>query len=138
MATAPPTAASLTAFVPTRLVNPLNGSHGHWATSARRVKTHREATALAMWAALRTPVEGTSWRIVAPPERPKRVTFTLHVARRFDSDALPAICKPFRDELQALRLIHHDGPDSGHVFAYAQRVQKPTGVAITVTLEATP
>lgn len=128
----------LTVFVPCRLTNPLNGSHGHWRTAAKRVKAHREATHAVIWAALRNNPERVLWEIRVPAATPKRVTFCCHVVRRFDSDALPGMCKPFRDALQdhGVRLIHSDGPDSGHHFQYSQVVAKPLGVMITVTLAA--
>jgi len=137
--TTPLVADTLVVFVPCRLVNPLNGSHGHWSTSAKRVRRHKEATYAVIWSALRNP-QGAGrvlWRITAKPETPKRVAFVFHVARRFDPDALPAIAKPFLDALQApgVRLIHSDGPDSGHVVTYAQVTgYTPHGVEITVAL----
>lgn len=123
--------ATLTVFVPVRLVNPLNGAQGKWRETARRRRMHHDAVHAAIHAAL-----GRAWKVEAPPDQPKRVTFTLHVARGFDSDAWPAICKSFRDALAdpAIGLIHDDGPDSGHVFEYRQVVKKPTGVEIVVAL----
>jgi hypothetical protein len=137
--TAPPArlvADTLTVFVPARLVNPLNGSHGHWSGSAKRVKLHRDATAAAVWAALRDPRAGVHWHITAKPSTPKVVTFTLYVGRRFDSDATGAICKPFRDALQDVGLVHSDGPDSGHTFEPPTQLVDRTrrGVEITVRL----
>lgn len=125
------TADSLTVFVPTRLVNPTNARE-HWATRAKRAKMQREAVC---WSVLEAM--GGMW--VAPvggrhAKRPKRITLTGHVARKFDTDGLQAALKSCRDGLIDCGLIHSDGPDSGHSFTYRQVVSKPVGVTISVAL----
>lgn len=138
-------ADSLVVFVPTKLVN-LKNERSHWTVKARRTKTQREAMALEVYYALNCadyfsgkPWQQTAglkgaWKITAKPTTPKRVTFTAHVARKFDDDSLPITMSPFRDGLQDCGLIHSDGPDSGHDFIYKQVVAKPTGVEIRVEL----
>ncbi len=119
---------TLEVFVPMRPVNPLNRREHHFARWKRSQK-ERELLAMALWATLRA--DGTT--VTATPESPKHVTFTVHCARLFDEgDNLAAVCKHLRDELIPLGLIHSDGPDSGHVFEYAQVVQQPLGVQLTV------
>jgi hypothetical protein len=136
----PPIAAedALTVFVPMQPVNPLNARE-HYHAKARRVAKERAAVAQAVWVALRTPAPGSRmsvWRITAKSSTPKRVDFTVHVSRRFDDDALPAICKASRDALQDVGLIDTDGPDAGHEFTYAQIVRKPLGVTIAVRVKS--
>jgi hypothetical protein len=126
----------LTVFVPTRLVNPTNARE-HWSARSKRAKAQRDAVALAVWSALRDPVRWKRtvvWRITALPTTPKRISLVGHVARRFDTDGLQAAMKSVRDGLQDCGLIHDDGPDSGHTFTYSQRVAKPLGVSITISM----
>ena len=121
---------ALVVLVPLKPVNPLNARESHF-TRYRRGQREREALAAALLLELRT--RGVS--ITAKPEAPKRVTFTVHAKRLYDEgDNLASVAKHLRDELISLGLIHADGPDSGHVFRYAQRVAKPTGVEIRVEL----
>ena len=120
-------ALTLTVFVAGRLTNPLNGSWGGWFKHARIAKDWRERTAQAFWVE-----KHTHGRWVLNPMAAKRVTFTAHVGALWDSDNLPAAVKPLRDALQWV-VIHSDGPKSGHVFCYAQVVDRDRrGVAITV------
>ena len=117
---------TLTFFVPGKVTNPLNGSHGHWRVRAAWAKRWRTQTELRCFGARVTHMGWTlSWT-------PKRITFTVHVARRFDDDNLAAICKPIRDGLQG-SIIHNDGPDCGHTFIYQQIVDRDNrGVEVTV------
>jgi hypothetical protein len=128
---------SMTSFafwVSTRLVNPTN-ERGHWSARARRSTAQRDAVAQSVWTTLRASQAGIVWRLATPATTPKTVTFTAHVARKFDSDGLQAAMKSIRDGLQDCGLIHSDGPDSGHVFEYAQLVDRARrGVEITVRL----
>lgn len=117
-----------TIFVPGKLVNVLNGSHGHWSRRARWAKQWRERAYLTM---LTTPkfMQAVSAGDAATP---KRITFTAHTHNRVDSDGLAAMLKPSRDALKDAGIIHDDGPDSGHVFEYAQVIDRAhRGVAIT-------
>jgi hypothetical protein len=128
-------ADTLTVFVATTLVNPTNARE-HWSARSKRAGRQREAVALAVWAALRTPRDHRIVsHITAKPTTPKAITLVGYVARKFDDDGLQAAMKSVRDGLQDCRLIHSDGPDSGHVFEYAQVVDKTRrGVEITVRL----
>jgi len=52
-----------------------------------------------------------------------------------DEEGVNAACKPLRDGLVDARVIHSDAADSGHVFSYAQIVDRARrGVEITVEL----
>lgn len=118
----------LEVWVPGPLTNPMNGSHGHWSTHYRWAKDWRERTHQHLFAAI------GAFRLYNPREA-KRVIFTAHTARRWDTDNLAAGMKPCRDALKDAGLIHDDGPDSGHRFEYAQRIDRQhRGVLITVTL----
>lgn len=121
-------------FIPGKLVNPLNGSHGHWSRSAK----YREG-----WR--RSVIDHAvleHWRETFPlPASDKRITFRAHVWNLFDEgDGLPATCKPIRDALgpgkpgkRGAGIIHSDAPDSGHRFVYEQVVdRKHPGVEITI------
>jgi hypothetical protein len=55
------------------------------------------------------------------------------VGALWDDDNLPAAIKPVRDGLVDGRVIHADGPESGHTFVYRQVVDRARrGVEITV------
>jgi hypothetical protein len=127
----------LTVFVATKLVNPTN-ARGSWHAGAGRARQQREAVASVVWAALRDPHAGIQWHITAKPTTPKMIHFCAHVGRRFDTDGLVSSLKHVRDGLQDCGLIANDGPDSGHIFTYAQVVDRARrGVQITVTLRET-
>ena len=87
-------------------MNPLNVRE-HWATRAARARAQRRA----VWAAMR-------WVRIWPfgPEYPKRITMHAHVWRLMDSDGLVAALKACRDGLIDAKVIHDDGPGSGHLF----------------------
>lgn len=117
----------LTFFVRGIVKNPLNGSHGHWRVRAAWAKQWRQQTIYAADKAM-----GCAFHVESMDD-PRRITFTAHVARRFDDDNLAAICKPVRDGLQDAGIIHNDGPDCGHTFVYKQVVDKVNrGVEVTV------
>ncbi len=116
----------LQVFVPGPLRNPMNGSHGHWSKHARWARQWRERTHLAVLEA------GVSWAGLRENQE-KRVTFLLHTHNRVDSDALGPMVKPCRDALIDVGLIRDDGPNSGNVFEYAQKIDRARrGVRITI------
>lgn len=117
----------LDVFVPGRVRNPLNGSHGHWRTRAAWAKGWRHNT----WLRITQAPLGATPRWVAT--EPKRVTITLHVWRWFDSDAMGPCAKPCRDALVDAGVVDSDGPKAPHEWIYGQRVdrQRP-GVRIVV------
>lgn len=126
---------ALVLWLPGQILNPLNvgawGLHKHrrWAKARRE-----QASEHARVAMLRSP----AWRAV-DPAAPKRVEFFAVVAKSFDGDGLQAALKPTRDGLADARLIHHDGPKSGHAFVYDQRGtrKEPPGVRVTIALMET-
>ena len=121
---------TLTLFVPGRLINPLNGSWGHWSKHARLAQAWRDRTSLACYQALRTR-RLPAW--LYPPSAPKVITFLVQTGAPWDDDALPAAVKPIRDELVSLGIIHADSKASGHRFDYDQVVKRyDRGVTITV------
>lgn len=119
-------------FVECKLRNPLNGSHGYWASAAgwrKRLREKTRVTALCSEFARR--------RDRAFAARPKRVEFRAHVWNLYDQDGLRAALKPVLDGCRDCGLIHSDGPGSGHVFAYAQQIDRARrGVEVTVDLLA--
>ena len=130
---------TLTIFVPGRLTNPMNGPHGHWSTRAKWAREWRQRTGAAI---LHHVAQHRAGRQLGPyGERlgvvlgeAMHVSFLLHTWNAVDSDALGPMVKPCRDALIDMRLIHSDAPDSGHVFEYAQVVnRKARGVTITIT-----
>jgi hypothetical protein len=120
---------ALVVWVPTRLVNPTN-EHGHWRLRAHRAKTQRAAIQASVLNAMGRP--SFTHFAFTPDHIPKRITLTGHMARRLDPDNFVSACKTIVDGLRDAKVIHSDGPDSGHRFVYAQRVAKPTGVEIRV------
>ena len=109
--------------VPITPQNPLNGSlaRAHWSVKRKWIEALKAAT----WTAIYDQVDTLWYR---SPEAPRRITFTLEVAQLWDTDALPAACKPIRDALLGrpvgrmvmLQLVHSDGARSGHRFRYRQ------------------
>lgn len=117
----------LDVWIPGKLVNPLNGSHGHWSTRARWAKTRREQAQTVYLAYICV----TGRRAV--PSAPKIVTFTARVWNEFDDDGLRAALKPHRDALKDMRLIQDDRPSAGHEFRYHQQIDRTRrGVAVRV------
>lgn len=121
----------LAVFIPGKVQNPLNGSHGHWSKRARWAKTRREKAQMCILVAIRNSIKR-----FADPAMPKLVTFTATVWNEFDSDGLAAALKPTRDALVDMRVLHNDRPSSGHAFIYEQVVARgkksEPGVAIRV------
>jgi hypothetical protein len=120
----------LDVFVPGRLRNPLNGSWGGWRKHARLARDWRERTAQRIFLA------GSGRMTPAFLTAKKRVIFTAHVGRLWDSDNLPAALKPVRDGVAQHCCGGDDGPRSGHVFEYRQAVHQERGVAIHVEVLA--
>lgn len=119
----------LSVFVPGPLMNPKNMSAmGLWK-HRRYMKTWRERTGhYLLQASLAYPQRRWPW----PPELPKRVAFTAHTAREWDDDGLAYGLVSVRDALRDMRLIQDDAPRCGHVFTYAQVIDKLRGVTILV------
>lgn len=135
-------AGALTVFVSGRPRNPSNGSHGHWTKHARWAKSWRDCTASSVLDVLDVPdtrpAERAGWPWGA--KAPKKITFTIYGASRFDDDNVRAVCKPVRDGLKDMHVIDDDRPSAGHVFEYSQA--KPTrkagsvyGISIRIELK---
>lgn len=119
----------LVLWLPGGLINPMNSTMFLWK-HRRWARTRREQSAeVARVALLRDFV----WRDVEPAA-PKRVEFLAIVPKRFDDDGLRAALKPSRDGLADARLIHHDGPKSGHLFLYAQHGTRSSAPGVHVTI----
>ena len=117
-------------FVGGALRNPLNGSlsRAHWSHKSRWAKEWKHRTRVAL-------LEARPWPpALLEPADPKRITFTAHVAGKWDDDSIPAAIKPARDALIG-NVIHSDAPDSGHEFIYAPAVidRKHRGIQIAIT-----
>jgi len=119
----------VTLFIPCTLVNPLNGSHGHWSQRARSAKTQREKAQMYILAALNG----------APRPNPhtlKRITFTAYTYNAFDGDGLQASLKNIRDALKDMQIVDDDRASLGHQFVYEQQISRgkhaKRGVQITV------
>jgi hypothetical protein len=104
-------------FVPGVLTNPMNGSHGHWDKHRRWAKGWREKASLYM-------LHAWGRRHGVDPKVPKRVTFTAYVGAEWDDDNLRAGLKPTRDALKDMLIVHDDKPSAGHVFEYAQKIER--------------
>ena len=121
----------MTVWLPGLLVNPTNGSRGHWSKHSRWAKSWRDRTCMQILA-----VVGASRRHGIYPKAPKLVTFTAHVGAEWDDDGLSSALKPCRDALQDMRIIDNDRPSAGHQFIYEQVYPTPRqsrGVRIDVT-----
>ena len=108
----------LIAWVPGRLTNPLNSSHGHWTKRAKEQKRWRERTFLCCTDAMRRA------KYQVPGEAPKVVVLTAYVWNLYDEDGLAAALKAVVDGLRDARLIHDDGPKGGHRFARRQVINR--------------
>lgn len=125
------TLEALEVFVPGPLYNPLNGPHGHWAQRAWWVRNVRTRTHGAL---LHAQALGR-----CSPAAPKRIEFLAQTGGTWDDDNLRAGLKPVRDALQDAGIIHSDAPRSGHVFVYAQVIDRAhRGVRITITPRGAP
>ena len=121
----------LAVFVPGKLRNPMNGTHGHWSKHARWAKTWRERTC---WAVFESAYRGAGvvgvnmgrmlLALEMQPDRPKVVTFHAIVPSKFDDDNLPPCCKPIRDALKDMGVINDDRTSAGHTFVYEQEAKR--------------
>ena len=110
---------------------------GHWTKKAGYQKRLREKTqAVAFVAAAEVdrgywPLIGTT--VVA--RQPKCIELTAYVWNYFDThDGLRNALKPVVDGLVRARVIHSDAHACGHLFLYAQILdRKRRGVAISIT-----
>ena len=112
-------------FVPGQLVNPLNGSHGHWRVRYAVAQRWKVRTRLA-------------WLEAGQPEWPRSAhfTFTAYTARLWDEEeGVMAACKHVRDVAVRSICSSDDSPTSGHAFSYRQEVRPPgeRGVLIEVS-----
>lgn len=118
-------------FIPGALRNPLNGSlsRAHWSVRSKWANGWKDRT---VWA-LRSgaPLYQQAYDSMRLAE-PKLVRFLAQTGARWDDDNLPAGIKPIRDALIGY-VIHSDAPGSGHLFEYAQVVNRAhRGVRITI------
>lgn len=81
--------SAIEVMLPLKLVSEANGSHGHWAAKARRVKAQR----LAVATLVRRPLR----RVALPCT----VTITRIAPRAFDDDNLVRSAKAVRDQIAA-------------------------------------
>jgi hypothetical protein len=113
--------------VPIRLVSEAN-SRGHWAVKARRVKSQRKATAVALW---------TEGGPMPSGLVPCVVTITRVAPRQLDlGDNLAVSAKAVRDEV-AKWLRVDDGPGSPVSWRYGQRKGEPGEYACEIRIEPT-
>lgn len=105
--------------IPLKTVNEANGSHGHWSTKAKRRKTQRLVTTVAMRAHAQG-LKGSGPNPRALPF-PLVVKLTRFSAGQLDTDALPLSMKSIRDQI-ADELGVTDGPsDSRVAWTYDQK-----------------
>jgi hypothetical protein len=118
-------------FVRGKLVNTKN-ARLHWKNEARYKREWRERVAEVLLE--------TGWRNPGPEQAaiPKCVLLLGNVHGLMDEhDGLRVACAPIVDALQQAGVIHSDAPDSGHVFGYAQRIDRgQRGVEIRVSRRA--
>ena len=109
-----------------RLVNPLNGSHGHWRVAAKRRKEQREAVGWAWIAA------GLPRNVVWPVDGgcPLHVRITRLGPRELDDDNLAAACKSIRDSVAQMLGVN----DRLRIWSYDQERSKEYSCWIEVWL----
>jgi hypothetical protein len=121
----------LAIFVRGNLVNTKN-ARLHWKNESRYKRGFRERVAEVLLE--------TGWRNPGPEQAaiPKCVLLLCNVHGLMDEhDGLRVACAPIVDALQQAGVIHSDAPDSGHVFGYAQRIDRGhRGVEIRVSRRA--
>ena len=119
----------MTVFLPGKLANYANG-RVHWRTEAAYRKRWRTLVVLV--------ARGQGWPTL-PPRAPKHVRLNAQTFNLFDDDGLRNACKPIVDGLVDAGVLHSDGPSSGHLVTYGQRIdRKARGVTITITPRSTP
>jgi hypothetical protein len=108
----PAPSGALRVFLPINLRNPMNGSWGSWQKHARLMRQMRDQATTALYLAT-TPAQRTEISVYA--RAPKRITFRAYVGHLWDeNEGIPPACKPYRDSLVTMGVIHDDGPRSGH------------------------
>lgn len=128
------------AWVPGKLSNPLNGAHGHWSVKAKARKGWRERTRLCVGGALYragilADTAPGAWctRERWPSRVRKVVVLTAYVWNLYDDDGLAAALKGCVDGLVDARVLHSDGPNSGHRIERRQQINRThRGVEIVV------
>jgi len=116
-------------FIPGALTNPLNASGWTWRKRANWTTVWHEKTADAL---LESGYRPGLWS----PAAPKRITFTAHIRRKFDSqDNLRACLKPVVDALQKCGVIHADDDASGHQFVYPDQCLNRSWRGVEVRIE---
>ena len=125
----------LVAWVPGHLRNPLNGNRVHWSVAAKERKGWRQRTMLCCMDAMRRAgikpgrEDGGIWH----PKWPKLIVLTAYVWNLYDEDGLAASLKSVVDGLVDAKLIHDDGPTSGHTVRRRQVInRKHRGVEVVV------
>lgn len=113
--------------LPMRLVNPLNGTHGHWAVKSRLRKQQRSTISLVMGAHIR----------IAGIVPPCRVTVTRIAPRALDRhDGLPASAKAVVDGISDAMGIRDD--DARVEWRIEQRRGRPKQYAVEIRVESFP
>lgn len=113
----------LTITLPIKITSPANGSHGHWASDAKRRKDQRTITKWGLMGAPRPPL-------------PVVVTLTRIGVRDLDSDNLAGGFKSVRDEVAAW-LGCGDSTRDPITWQYTQERGAPRQYAVRITVEPT-
>lgn len=131
----------LIAWIPGRLRNPLNSSHGHWAVKARERKGWRERTTLCLKDAAnragialdaRSDCDHNGRRCWHACEA-KVVVLTAFVWNLYDEDGLAAALKPVVDGLVDAGLLDRDDTKSRHRVERRQAINRQhRGVEVVV------
>lgn len=105
--------------IPYRLQSWANGSHGHWATKAARVKKEHGIVGLAVGRG----------RHLLQEAGLKEVRFIRYAPRMLDSDNLASAFKAIRDAVAKMAGVS-DAPSGGINWTYAQEKSKDYAVRI--------
>jgi hypothetical protein len=124
----------LAVFVAGKLKNPMNGPQ--WGrqgiVKGRYRKDWRERVIQVLW---ESTYAGRNTHPSLWPRAARRVAFLASTHNPMDGDGLQAALKPVRDALVECGVISGDADRDGHVFEYAQRIdRKKRGVEIRVAL----
>jgi hypothetical protein len=125
-----PIFTGLSLRVPWRIVS-RNVKAAHWAPEAHRRRVRRLATALEVRSQLLHLRE-----LHLDPRAPKRIRFCAHVGRLMDLDNLDT--KPYLDGLRDAKVIHDDGPQTGHVIEAPTQVLDHAWRGLVITVEPFP
>ena len=126
--------AGVKVWIPGKLENPLNGSHGHWtqARSLGEVAARKSAD-------VSTHYEDAALGLADPPRRPRSTSPSRPTSGPvLTTTTSEQRSSTYRDALKDMKIIDDDRESSGHEFHYRQVVSRGKNAKRGVEVEVTP